>query len=129
MKLGTKIKRLVEKNSFSSVLNAVMHQTPLEKLMLEFCNQCVFKAHAVKSGKQSRAWYNVARNFHRAFDELNLEKTKKKVFKIVRRDYYLCPNAKCKKKFIVDAMKETNCHFELDRGMVVVKCPNCGFSE
>lgn len=127
MKLGTKIKRLIEKNSFNSVLNAVITGTPLEKVMLEICNQCVFKANACKSGKQRRAWYNMARVFHRAYDELNMEKSRKAHFKVARRDIYLCP--KCKKKFKVDAAKEENCKFELDRGVVVAKCPNCSFSE
>lgn len=127
MKLDTRIKKLIEKNGFSSVLNSMMRGAPLEKMMLEICNQCVFKANAVKSGKQKRAWYNVARIFHRAYDELNMEKTKKAVFKVARRDIYLCP--KCKKKFKADAAKEENCKFELDRGVVVVKCPDCGFSE
>jgi transcription initiation factor IIE alpha subunit len=127
MKLDSKIKKLIEKNSFSSVLNSVMRGAPLEKLMLEFSNQCVFKANASKTRKAQRSWYNIARVFHRAYDEMILEKTKKVIFKVNRRDIYLCP--KCKKKFKVDAAKEENCKFELDRGFVVAKCPNCGFTE
>jgi len=69
----------------------------------------------------------MSRIFHRAYDEINLEKTKKNVFKIARRDYYLCP--KCSKKFKADPAKEENCKFELDRAMVIVKCPNCGHTE
>lgn len=95
--------------------------------MLEFSNQCIFKANAEKGKKRKAAWYKMARIFHRAYDEMILEKTKKHVFKVARRDYYLCP--KCKKRFKVDYAKEENCKFELDRGMIVVKCPNCSFSE
>jgi len=127
MKLGSKIKRLIEKNSFSSVLNSVIQAAPLEKIMLEMCNQCVLKANASKTKKARRAWYNMARVFHRAYDELNMEKSRKAHFKVVRRDIYLCP--KCKKKFKVDAAGEENCKFDLDRGIVVAKCPNCSFSE
>lgn len=94
---------------------------------MEFSNQCIFKANAAKTKKIKRAWYGMARIFHRAYDEMILEKSKKTVFKIAHRDYYMCP--KCKKKFKVDYAKEENCKFELDKGMIVVKCPNCGFSE
>lgn len=127
MKLDNRIKKLIEKNGLNSVLNSVLRATHLEKLMLEFSNRCIFKASAEKVKKRKANWYRIARIFHRAYDEMILEKTKKAVFRIARRDYYLCP--KCKKKFKVDHAKEENSKFELDRGVIVVKCPNCGFSE
>jgi DNA-directed RNA polymerase subunit RPC12/RpoP len=127
MKLSVKIKRLIEKNSFDSVLNCVMGQAPLDRILMACSNECVFKASKAKTKKASKAWYKMARVFHRAYDEMLLEKKKKVVFKISRRDIYLCP--KCKKKFKVEPSTEENCKFELDRGMIVVKCPNCGHSE
>lgn len=127
MKLNKKIKKLIDEHSFSTILNSVIASAPLDKLLLEMSNQCVFKSNAIHSKKMQKIWYNAARSLHRAYDEVNMEKTRKAAFKVVRRDYYLCP--KCKKKFKADASKEENCKFELDRGMVVVKCPNCAFSE
>ncbi len=127
MKLDNRIKKLVEQNGINSVLNSVLKVTPLDKLLMEFSNQCIFKANASRTKKATKAWYAMARVFHRAYDEMILEKTKKAVFKVARRDYYLCP--KCKKKFKVDHAKQENSKFELDKGMVVVKCQNCGFSE
>lgn len=127
MKLDSKMKKLIEQNSFSGVLNGLLKVTSLEKLMLEICNQCVFKSNSDKTKKRRYQWHRAARALHRLYDELNQEKKKRNVFKVMRRDYYLCP--KCKKKFRVDPLKGENCAFILDRGMVVVKCPHCGFSE
>lgn len=127
MKLDRRIKKLIDANGAGSVISCVLGNTTLDKLLLEFSNQCIFKAGAEKVKKRKRSWYGMARIFHRAYDEINLEKQKKSVFKIVRRDYYLCP--KCNKKFKVDYAREENCKFELDRGVIVVKCPNCGHSE
>jgi len=127
MKLSSRVRKLIEKNSLSGVLDGVLRTTTLDKLLMEFSNQCIFRANAEKVKKRKRAWYAMARIFHRAYDEMILEKTKKAVFKVARRDYYLCP--KCKKRFKVEYAKEENCKFELDKGMIVVKCPNCSFSE
>jgi DNA-directed RNA polymerase subunit RPC12/RpoP len=127
IKLSSRVRKLIEKNSLSGVIDGVLRTTTLDKLLMEFSNQCIFRANAEKVKKRKASWYKMARVFHRACDEMTLEKTKKHVFKVARRDIYLCP--KCKKKFKVDYAKEENCKFELDRGLIVVKCPNCSFCE
>lgn len=68
----------------------------------------------------------VARLVHRAMDELKLEKEKKTIFKIARRDIYTC---KCNKRFYVDPLHDKNCAFDVNRGLVVVTCPACGKKE
>lgn len=127
MKLDRRIKKLIDANNISSVISSVLKTTTLDKLLLQFSNQCVFRATEEKTNKRKKSWYAMARVFHRAYDEMILEKQKKVVFKVAHRDYYLCP--KCKKKFKVDPAKEENCKFEVDKSMIVVKCPNCSHSE
>lgn len=127
MKLDHRIKKLIDLSGVGSLVCSVLKATTLDKLLLEFSNQCIFRANYEKTNKRKKSWYAMARVFHRAYDEMILEKQKKVVFKIARRDYYLCP--KCKKRFKVDPAKEENCKFELDKGMIVVKCPNCNHSE
>ncbi len=127
MKLDGKIKRLVDLHGMDSVMYSLLKSTPLEKLILVFSNQCIFKFNTDKSKKRKRTWYKLARVFHRAYDEVKMEKAKKKVFKSLLKEVYQCQG--CKKQFKVDPFKEENCKFDLDRGMVVVKCPNCDKSE
>ena len=127
MKLDAKVKRLVDTNSFQSVLYSLLRILPLEKLILAFSNQCIFLANSEKTNKRIKSWYRLARVFHRAYDEMILEKQKRNVFKIIRRDYCLCP--KCKKKFRIDPAKQENCKFELDIGAIVITCPHCGKKE
>jgi len=127
MKLSVKMKQLIEKFCLNSVLDSILQATTYDKLLLQFSNQCVYKANNAKTKKLRKQWYHIARIFHRAYDEILLEKTKKKVFKVVRRDFYLCP--KCKKRFQVDAARELNCKYDMDKRFCVVTCPNCSFSE
>jgi len=127
MKLKNKMTQLIDQFTLSGVLDSILTATTFEKLILQFSNECIYKANYAKTKKLRKQWYHVARVFHRAYDEIILEKTKKKVFKVVRRDYYLCP--KCKKKFIVDPAKQENCKYDIDKRFTVVTCPNCGFTE
>ena len=127
MKLDSRIKKILAQNPPNAVVSSLIRQLGHEKLLLYIANQCVFKVTSEKSKKRKKVWHNLSRLFHRAYDEINLEKSKKMIFKVVRRDYYECQ--KCKNRFKVDPMKEENCKYEIDRGMVLVKCPGCGTSE
>ena len=127
MKLDNRIKKLIDEHNLSVVMGSLLKVADLEKLILIFSNQCIFKANSDKSKKRRKNWYKLARTFHRAYDELGLERTKKQIFKVARRDTYECQ--KCKKRFRVDPAKEENCKFDLIRGMMVVTCPNCNNNE
>lgn len=125
MKLKSKIKKLMTTTSADAIVGEIITLLGFEKVMKTFCNCCVFKAYQEKVKKRGKAWNRAARVFHRAIDEVKLEKAGKKVFKINRRDIYECP--KCKKKFRVEP--ELNCAYDVDRNIIVVTCPNCKFKE
>jgi hypothetical protein len=126
MRLDKKLRKLIDQNSINMVLSGLLGAISLEKLILGLSNQCVHKANSdVK--KRRKTWYRTARLLHRAYDEINLERSRKAVFRIARVDYYECPS--CKKRFKVDAFNEKNCKFDLNRGTIVVTCPFCSRSE
>jgi hypothetical protein len=127
MRLDGKLKKILAQNTPGMVISSLIKNIGQEKFLLYVANQCLYKSNAEKNKRRKRNWYNLSRLFHRAYDEINLEKSKKVVFKVARRDFYECQ--KCKKRFKVDPVKEENCIFEVDRGMVIVKCPNCGVTE
>lgn len=127
MKLDRKIKKLIEVHTLNNVVTGLLTACDLEKLILSICNQCIFKANSNKIKKKQRIFYKLARLFHRGYDEMVMERTKKTVFKISRKDVYKCPS--CKKIFRVEPAKEQNCKFDLSRGMIVVTCPNCKLAE
>lgn len=120
------IRRLLKTSTPESVVGDLIAQITFEKLLMILCNQCVFKSNTDINKKKRKIWYRTARSVHRTMDELKLEKAKKTVFRISRRDVYQC---KCKKKFYVDASIDKNCVFDVDRGVVVVTCPYCGITE
>jgi hypothetical protein len=120
------IRKLLKTSTPEDIASDFLEQVTFEKLLKIFCNQCVFKSHSDHNKARQKTWYGMARLFHRAMDELKLEKEKKSIFKISKCEVYQC---KCKKKFYVDPLSEKNCIFEVDRGVVVVTCPQCGKSE
>lgn len=120
------IRKLLKTTTPEVVTNNLLDQIELEKLLMIMCNECVFKSNSILNKKKKKAWYGVARLIHRAMDELKLEKEKKTIFKVSRRDIYTC---KCKKRFYVDPLHDKNCAFDVDRGLVIVTCPHCGKKE
>lgn len=121
MKLNKIIEKLLEKHTVSNLLEEILAVSPWEKLLLTMANKCVYRVGLEKRKKNKQKWYRMARILHRAFDEMGLEN--KGLFKIARMDVYECK--KCKKRFKVDAAKETNCVFSLDKSAMVVTCPGC----
>jgi len=119
------IRKLLKTYTPDQIVSDLIDQVLIEKLVIIFCNQCVFKSNLNSNKKKKKAWYGLARMFHRAKDELQLEKEKKNIFKVSRKDIYEC---KCKKRFYVDPVLEKNCLFDMDRG-ILVTCPGCGLSE
>lgn len=120
------IRKLLKTYTADNIASDFIEQVQFDKLLKIFCNQCVYKSHSDPSKSRQKTWYGIARIFHRAMDELKLEKEKKSIFKISKCEVYQC---KCKKKFYVDPLTEKNCVFAVDRGVIVVTCPECGKSE
>lgn len=127
MKFRTALKKLLTKYTVNEVVGGLLDVQPWEQLLLTLSNQCIFRANSTKNKKKKRDCYRQARVFHRALDEITLEKKGKIIFKIARRDTYQCQ--KCKKQFRVDVGKEENAKFDLDKGIVMVTCPGCGVCE
>jgi hypothetical protein len=126
MKLSTVMKKLLAKHQLGDLVAAFLQVSSWDKLLLMLSNRCVGLAYHAKGKKKKHEWMAQARILHRAYDEITLEKKEKRIFKVSRRDIYEC---KCKKRFRVDAGKEQNVKYDLDKGILAVTCPHCGKSE
>jgi DNA-directed RNA polymerase subunit RPC12/RpoP len=121
------VEKILKKYGEKTIVTGLLESLDWGELLLQLSNRCIFRASAERNKKKQREWYRQARIFHRALDEIKLEKKGKIKFKVVRKDIYECQ--KCKKRFKVDPAKEENAKFDLDKGMVVVTCPGCGIVE
>jgi hypothetical protein len=126
MKLTTLMKKLLVKYPLDNLIAAFLQAVEWDKFLLKVSNRCIGLAYHAKGKKKKREWMHQARLFHRAYDEINLTKKGRTIFKISRRDIYEC---KCKKRFRVDPTKELNVKFDLDTSALVVTCPYCGKNE
>lgn len=124
------VKKVVEKllvdRRPEEIAEAVLSSISWDRLLLAFANVAWNQGQKQPEKKLKKAWMGRGRIFHRAMDETYLKKSKGSIFKITRKDVYLCT---CKKRFIVDAVADKNIAYDSTQCEFIVTCPGCGKQE